>query len=535
MNRRSFLSLGGVALLARNLAGATRDSIVETTLGKIRGAAGDGVHVFKGVRYGASTAGAARFLPPAKPAPWRGTRDAIAYGPRAPQPFRRMVPEIGDALVGPGPTSEDCLLLNVWTPATRRNGRRPVMVWLHGGGFRTGSGNSVFYDGTALAQKHDVVVVTVTHRLNVFGFLHLAEIGGEKYRHAGNVGMQDIVFALEWVRDNIDAFGGNPACVTVFGQSGGGGKTAILTGMPAAKGLFHRAIIQSTLWDTAITALEPRDAAAATEVFLSRVGVKPAELDRLQALPPEQLIQALAGPDGDISTRYVPIKDGRTLPAHPFEPAASALSAGIPLLCGSNETESVPYQNPDDPFWTSVIADDATLREQVRRAIRVGDADADRLIAQYRKNRPADSRDDLALIMASDNSPLRLSSYAIAERKFAQGAAPVYTYLFKWRSPVNNGRLRSMHCMELPFVFDHVDHTPFMNGTGRDRYALAAKMAAAWVAFARHGNPNHAGLPDWPAFDVTNRATMVFDNESRAVNDPYGEERRAMQAARDRR
>jgi para-nitrobenzyl esterase len=337
------------------------------------------------------------------------------------------------------------------------------------------------------------------------------------------------------VRDNIDAFGGNPGSVTVFGQSGGGGKTAILTGMPSAKGLFHRAIIQSTLWDTAITALEPRDAAAATEMFLSRVGVTPAELDRLQALPPEQLIQALSIPGGDISTRYVPVKDGRTLTVHPFEPAASALAATVPILCGSNETESVPYQNPDDPFWTSTIADEAALRDRVKRAVRVDDAEADRLIALYRKNRPGDTRDDLALIMASDNSPLRLSSYAIAERKAAQGAAPVYAYFFKWRSPVRNGRLRSMHCMEVPFVFDHADLTPFMNGTGQDRHALAGKMAAAWVAFARSGNPNHAGLADWPAFDTAKRATMVFDNECRASNDPYGEERRAMQAARDRR
>jgi len=535
MNRRSFLALGGVALLARDLTAATRTSIVDTTHGKIRGAVDEGVQIFKGVRYGASTAGAGRFLPPTAPAPWRGTREAIAYGPRAPQPVRRMVPEIGDALVGTGPTSEDCLFLNVWTPATRRNGRRPVMVWLHGGGFRTGSGNSIFYDGKALAQKHDAVVVTVTHRLNVFGFLHLAEIGGEKYRQASNVGMLDIVLALEWVRDNIDAFGGNPSNVTVFGQSGGGGKTAILTGMPAAKGLFHRAIIQSTLWDTAIAALEPHEAAAATDLFLSRVGLTPAELDKLQTWPPERLVEALSAPAGDISTRYVPVKDGRTLPVHPFEPTASALSAAIPILCGSNETESVPYQNPDEPFWTSTIADEVALRDQIKRSLRVGDGEADRLIAIYRKNRPGDSRDDLALIMASDNSPLRLSSYAIAERKSAQGAAPVYTYLFKWRSPVNNGRLRSMHGMEVPFVFDHVDHTPFLNGTGRDRYALAETMAAAWVAFARTGNPNRAGLPDWPAFDATRRSTMVFDRESGASSDPYREERLAMQAVRERR
>src|SRR5581483_9791235 len=245
------------------------------------------------------------------------------YGPRAPQPYRRMVPEIGDALVGPGPTNEDCLFLNVWTPGPGRDGRRPVMVWLHGGGFRTGSGNSVFYEGKSLARKHGVVVVTVTHRLNVLGFLYLAEIGGEQFRNSSNLGMQDIVLALEWVRDNIEQFGGDPSNVTIFGQSGGGGKTAILNGMPGATGLFHRAIIQSTLWDTAIQALEPHEASAATELLLARLGLNADRLDQLQKMPAERLMSALSGSngvasaqgtvdggrptaDGDISLRYVP-------------------------------------------------------------------------------------------------------------------------------------------------------------------------------------------------------------------------------------
>jgi para-nitrobenzyl esterase len=535
MNRRSFLALtgltfGGVAARTPALS-AGRQTTLETTAGKIRGYVDEGVYIFKGVRYGASTAGTARFLPPARPKPWAGIQDATRYGPRAPQPFRRMVPEIGDALVGPGPVSEDCLFLNVWTPGPARNQRRPVMVWLHGGGFRTGSGNSVFYEGQSLARKHGVVVVTVTHRLNVFGFLHLADIGGEQFRQASNVGMQDLVLALEWVRDNIDAFGGDPRCVTLFGQSGGGGKTAILNAMPAAKGLFHRAIIQSTLWDTAITASEISDASTATETLLARVGVKPGEIAKLQSMPQERLIEALSAP-ADISTRYVPVKDGRTVTVHPFEPTASPLSASVPMLCGSNETESVPYANPDDPFWTSEIVDDATLRDSVKRSIRIDDAAADRLIALYRSHRPADSRGDLALIIASDVSPLRLSAHAIAERKAAQGAAPVYTYLFKWRSPVNGGKLRSMHGMELPFIFDHVDNCTFMTGRGADRYAVAGKMAEAWVSFARTGNPNHAGLADWPAFDSSRRSTMVFDTECRTVSDPYGEERRTLDAYR---
>jgi para-nitrobenzyl esterase len=533
--------MGGALISTAFAERATPGAPLETTLGKIRGLVEDGVHIFRGVRYGAPTGGPARFLPPSLPRPWTGVRDATSYAPRAPQPLRRMIPEIGDALIGPGPTSEDCLFLNVWTPGPARNARRPVMVWLHGGGFRTGSGNSVFYDGKELARKHGAVVVTVGHRLNVLGFLHLPGIGGEKFSRSSNVGMQDIVLALEWVRDNIDRFGGNPAGVTIFGQSGGGGKTAILNGMPAARGLFHRAIIQSTLSDTAVTALEPPAAAEAAELLLSRLGLKPDQLGDLQKMPVEQLIAALTGaggqtrPGADISLRYVPVKDGRTLTVHPFQPGASELSATVPMMCGSNETEAVPYQNPDDPFWTSEIASDVTLREQVKRTIRVDDAEADRLIALYRTHRPNDSRSDLALIMASDNSPLRLSSYVIAERKAAQGQAAVYAYFFKWRSPVLGGRLRSMHCMEVPFVFDHVDSTPFMNGAGEVRYALAGKMAEAWVSFARTGNPNHGGLPEWPAFDSTRRATLVFDTECRAVDDPYGEERVAMQAITARR
>ena len=381
------------------------------------------------------------------------------------------------------------------------------MVWLHGGGFRTGSGNSVFYEGKSLAQKHGVVVVTVTHRLNVFGFLHLAEIGGERFRQASNVGMQDLVLALEWVRDNIEAFGGDPGCVTIFGQSGGGGKTAILNGMPAAKGLFHRAIIQSTLWDTAITASEIPDASMAAEMFLARVGVKPGEIDKLQAMPTERLIEALTA-SGDISTRYVPVKDGRTVTLHPFEPTASALSASVPMMCGSNETESVPYANPDDPFWTSEIADEAMLRERVMRAIRIDDAAANRLIALYRSHRPADSRGDLALIIASDNSPLRLSAHAIAERKAAQGSAPVYTYLFKWRSPVDGGKLRSMHCMEIPFVFDHVDNCTFMNGRGADRYTLAEKHGRGVGVICA----DRKSQPLWPGGLACIRQHQTFDD-----------------------
>jgi para-nitrobenzyl esterase len=440
--------------------------------------------------------------------------------------------------------SEDALRVNVWTPGTGR-GRRPVMVWFHGGGQRTGSGNSIFYDGQALAKKHDVVVVTTTHRLNAFAYLWLAGVPGISGRFADttNLGLRDLVLALQWVRDNIAQFGGDPGNVTIFGQSGGGGKTAMLTGFPAAKGLFHRAIIMSTLADTAVTGLAPARALEAAEMFLKRVGVTAADADRLQALPAQQIVDALTGggvaggqagqtgPAQDISLRYVPVVDGRTLPAHPFEPA-SPLSADIPIMTGSNECEGVPYGNPGDPYWSAEPGNDAELRERLKRIVAMSDADADRMIALYRSHRPTDTPGDLAAVMAGDNSILRLASYTIAERKFAQGRAPVYLYYFNWRSPVRNGKLRTMHCMELPFVFDHPDLIGFMTGMGRERYEIAQQMSTAWVAFARSGNPNHSGIPKWEPWTPAQWPTMVFNAETRAVNDPFGEERRAMAAAR---
>jgi para-nitrobenzyl esterase len=419
------------------------------------------------------------------------------------------------------------------------------MVWFHGGGQRTGSGNSIFYDGTELARQHDVVVVTVTHRLNAFAHLWLAGLPrtGERFADAANLGLRDLVHALKWVRDNIGAFGGNAGNVTIFGQSGGGGKTAMLTAFPAAEGLFHRAIIMSTLADTAVTGLEPEEAADAAELLLRRLGIaSPADTARLESLPPEAIVAALTSdptspgqPAQDLSLRYVPVVDGKTLPAHPFEPGASPLSAAIPILTGSNECEAVPYGNPSDAYWSSEPANDDDLRAALRRIVPVDDAGADRLIALYRANRPLATPGDLAAIMAGDNSMLRLSSYTIAARKFAQAAAPVYLYYFDWYSPVRNGKLRAMHCMELPFVFAHPDLVQFMTGMGSERYELARKMSAAWVAFARTGDPNHAGIPRWEPWNPTRWPTMVFGRDVRAVDDPWGEERRAMAAARDSR
>ena len=510
--------------------------VAETASGRIRGLELPGALAFKGVPYGAPTGGARRFRPPAPPEPWTGVRDATTYGPRAPQPARAMIPEAGDFLTGTGPMSEDCLRLNVWTPALD-SARRPVMVWLHGGGFRTGSGNSLFYDGTALARRHDVVVVTLTHRLNAFGFLHLAGRGVERYAASANLGMQDIVQALGWVRDHIGRFGGDPGNVTVFGQSGGGGKTAILRGMPSARGLFHRSIIMATLADTAITALEPLAAEEAADLLLRRLGLRATQVDALAALPQERIVAALsagaggpgaAAPAGDLSLRFVPVKDGRTLTVHPFAPEASPLAIDVPVLCGSNETEGVPYAAPGDPYWTTEPGDDRALTTHVATTLKLDAADAARVVSVYRSHRPTATAGDLAAIIAGDISPLRLSAYTIAERKTAQGGASAFIYTFSWRSPLRDGKLRSMHGIELPFVFDHVEDVSFMIGAGADRQTLADQMSAAWVAFARTGNPSHSRMPRWPAFDAATRPTMTFDTDTRVVNDPYGDERRLL-------
>jgi para-nitrobenzyl esterase len=459
-----------------------------------------------------------------------------------------MVPEMGDALIGHGPMSEDCLTLNVWTPGLSRSAKRPVMVWFHGGGFRTGWSGSIMYDGQELARKHDVVVVGVNHRLNLFGFLYLDEIaGGAKYGQPANAGLLDMVLALEWVRDNIGTFGGDPGNVTLFGQSGGGGKVSNLQAMPRAKGLFHRAIVQSTISETALRGKPRAEATQTAEVLLSRLGVKPNQLGDLWKFSSEQLLAAMNGGqgpaetnrsagavaggeaiEGDLSLRLVPVVDGPILPANPFDPVAPGISASVPLIVGSVETESVPYAAPKDPYWTMDSMDDATLLNTVKGALRADDAAARHLVDIYRKNRPKASNLDIAMILTSDAGTLRTAGYTIAEHKAAQNKAPVYLYEFQWNSPVRQGKVRAMHGVELGFVFDHVDDVQWMIGNGADRYALAEKISGAWVAFARTGNPNHKGLPAWRPFNAQSRPTMVFDNECGCVDDPHGEERLAI-------
>jgi para-nitrobenzyl esterase len=535
IDRRSFLGCGTLAaagLLARgswatafaqDRRGTSIAPVVQTAAGRLRGLVRYGVSQYWGIPYGASTEGANRFMPPVKPASWTGVRDAFEVGHRAPQDPDGPISEVW-SLDRREPDGEDCLNLNVFTPGVG-NARRPVMVWLHGGGYSGGSGNWLLYDGTNLARKEDVVVVAVTHRLNLFGFLHLADLGaGEKWAASTNMGMQDLVMALGWIRDNIAAFGGDPANVTVFGQSGGGGKVTTLMAMPSAKGLIHRAIAQS---GSTLRGVPRANATNAAEQFLARLGVKPTQLDQLQKMPFSQLQAAFTARPGIQGLAGQPVVDGRVLPTDPWYPNAPDVSATVPFMQGSTETEDA-WSDPPPPLEMP----DAEMLARVKRIAQEDEAKAKELIALYRKVHPGISNTDVWLIMNADNTR-RANAQTLAELKVAQGKAPAYQYFFSWRSPVHKGQMKSYHTLEIPFVLHNIDIAASMTGSGQERYALAHRMSAAWAAFARRGDPNHPDLPKWPAFSLTERSTMIFNNECKVANDPNRQERLALKALRD--
>ena len=539
MDRRALLAGASQAAAAAALLPSLRATralaadapIAETTSGKIRGVAVDGVNAFKGVPYGAPTGGRARFMAPRKPEPWAGVRSAEAWAGHAPQspPDRKQRPELA-GLAGARdtvPESEDCLTLNVFTRGIGDGGKRPVMVWYHGGAIAYGSANTPRLDGTNLAAHHDVVVVTVNHRLNILGHLHLAELGGAEFAQSGNVGALDMLASLQWVRDNIERFGGDPGNVTIFGQSGGGGKVSTLLAMPAARGLFHRAIVMS---GSAIRLTDRERAAKLAEAVLDEVGLSRNQLSELQMLPFRQLIAAIGPaqkkvgpPSSPLFDRYDfgPVVDGAVLPAHPFDPAATAVSADIPVLVGGVKDEMAIYLAPDDRIWERKLTED----ELRARIAGVANGATDRVVAAYRKLFPSATPSDHLISMLTDSNH-RLRSITLAERKAAQGRAPVWLYSFDWETPVFGGRLKAFHALDVPFVFETIDA---VGSTDRGEVAhdLSRRIAATWTAFARTGNPDNPAIPHWPAYTTSDRATLVLDSNCHVDND-YGREARLL-------
>ena len=508
--------------VAESVRELDRTEVVATSNGPVRGYRDGGLQIFKGLRYAAPPLGALRFQPPQKPAPWTEPADAISLGAPAIQVGVAPGDTTGGRSAGDPPapgqpgTDEDCLFINVWTP--RLTGQRPVMVWLHGGGFANGSGGAAMYDGAALARRGDVVTVTVNHRLNVFGYLSLAELGG--HPSSGEAGMLDIVAVLEWVRDNIAAFGGDPGNVTIFGESGGGMKVTLLLAMPPARGLFHRAIIQSGPWLKAVG----KDAATGhARALLERLGVEPGKLEKLASLSAAEIQAAAAAvTSGNVIGGFSPSVDGIALPSGPFDPAAPALSADVPVLIGTNKDEATLFLFADPKFG------DYTEEDLAKRARQSAGDKAEALIAAARETFPDYSPSHLASAVQTVTMMWR-DSIAMAERKAAQGAAPAYMYLLEWETPRGRGRLRSPHALEIPLVFDNVETSRNFVGNGHAPQTLAEQMSEAWLAFARTGSPATPALPDWPAYEPGRRATMVFNLESRVVDDPFPALRRAVQ------
>ena len=489
---------------------------VQTESGAVRGYVHNGTFTFKGIPY----AKAERFLAPTKPTSWTGVRSSMTYGPVCPMdPTTSTYDEIEFPFHHDwGFTNENCLSLNVWTPEINQAKKRPVMVWFHGGGFTAGSSVELpSYDGENLTKKGDVVVVTVNHRLNVLGFLDLSAYG-DKYKNSANAGLMDLVASLEWVKANIAQFGGDPGNVTIFGQSGGGGKVTSLMNAPSASGLFHKAIVQSGSYLTSFTEKELAQQVGAA--LLDELKLQPGEIDSLQTISYERLNAASkralrkvgeamkAANQPAFGLGWGPVHDGTFLPYQLTDAAAMALSKSIPLLVGSTKTEFGPF----NPANRETNMDNAKASLQKR----FGDK-TDTYLAAVKRAYPETT---LPADYMNIDINFRAGAIRQANQKATAGAAPVYMYLFAWSSPVNDGLYKSMHCMELPFVFDNISRCEEMTGGGKEAVSLADKVSRAWIAFARTGNPNHKGLPTWPAYNAETEPTMIFDNTSQVKNRP---------------
>ena len=490
---------------------------VVTTAGRVSGYDEHQVHVFKGIRYGADTA-RVRFRAAVRPEPWTGVVDATAYGSSCPQLATGSV-KLFASWLNDTPQSEDCLFLNVWTRGLNDGKKRPVMVWFHGGGYTAGSGSSHGYDGVRLVKRGDVVLVTINHRLNALGYLYVAGLTKDpRYAQSGNVGSLDMVLSLEWVRDNIARFGGDPNNVTIFGESGGAGKVSTMMAFPKARGLFHKVIAQSG--SLSLKGLSPLAATAMAADAMQVAGLLPGEVDKLAALPFKQLVAIQQKMKGR-GASFRPVTDGTTMPRNPFDPDGPALSHDIPLLIGTNQTETRLNIGARDPSTFAITWDGLPAR----LAPDLPGIDPAPLIAAQRKLHPADNASDIYFRVNTWRN-YRKTAIAQAERKAAQNGAPVYMYQLQWRTPVDGGKWQSPHGLDIAFVFDNVAKSRSMVGNGGDEQHMADLMSDSWIAFARTGSPQTSRLPKWPPYDAARRVTMIFDIKPTVLDDPEAEDRK---------
>ncbi len=548
VNRRTVLKYSGVAaaslavqrslwplsggILAQS-GGPVSTPVAKTRFGPIRGTIEDGINVFRGVPYGADTS-RTRFQAPQPPAPWSEVKDCDAFARRAPQlTALRGLESIGSApslgstgstaagappRVAPesGAQSEDCLHINVFTPALRDHRKRPVLVYFHGGAYNNGSVNSQLYDGKRLCHRGDVVVVTVNHRLNAFGFLYLAAIDPKNYPDSGNVGMLDLVLALKWVRENIAEFGGDASRVLIFGQSGGGAKCATLMAMPAAHGLFHRVM---TMSGQQVKGASIDIASERTESMLAKLGITPANLADLKTMSWEKIQAAAAATSSD----WLPVVDGTVLSRDPFTPDAPPLSAAVPMILGNTHDETaVPA--PATLTWDEAPA---AMRDAV--AFYLGPYSAEQVIAKYRTIYPGKSPIEI-VIAAATAFRAWAGQVMEAERRAANPASQPHTWVYQmnWHRDAPNAR--AVHTIDIPFMFDNLSAAPDQIGSSPEDLAaaqpLADTMSGMLIHYATTGNPNHPGLPLWPAYDLNARNTMIWSSSPHVEKDPRGDERR---------
>lgn len=516
MSRRSVLFGSGALILSGCVNSRVSNlppDVVETAQGRYRGANVNGVQVFKGMRYGAPTGGANRFMKPQPAETFAGVRDALSWGDSAPQ--------LTSPLVGDMPQSEDCLRINVWTPAAD-NKRRPVLLWFHGGGWEAGHGSGGIYDGTNMALRGDVVVCTINHRLNVYGYCDLSGVLGADYAQSGNVGYLDLVAAMKWVQENISQFGGDPNNIMIYGQSGGGRKVSVCYAGTEAAGQFQKGVVQSGSHNMVQT---KDQSAALAEALLTELGLAVSDAAALKDVSVEALSAAQRKVIGAAGYRFEPNLDGISFTEHPFVPNAPRRTAQVPMMVGHTRTELANQLGRDESVYAM---DDAALRARIARFF--PPEDVNELIGTFKETNPDANLTELYFIMTSWRSYV-LNATVMAEKRAELGEKPNPTWMYNvtWHSPAEDGRRYSQHTIDLPFMFDNVETSQHLTGPpSEETEYMTQAMAGAWLAFSATGNPNHAGIPDWPTYDLTSRPVMLFDAPAQVVNDPFRAEREFM-------